>query len=224
MLRRVLLGDWRPVPAVRGQVHRHQPGHSALEHEPALGPGLGRSGVRRAGRSERHRADAGDCGLGRHDRRRRGRRLRRGARFRARFLAAGHGSRVPTVLARSRPRRPSARRKRPAGPRGESAPLVGAVGGRLRRRHLPVAGVPAPARQPIAVHTGWMGALSAASLVCLAGVRLAALEADPVLVTDRGRGTRRRTRGTPVSSGYRGQQKAFEISSDVRRSATFCKA
>jgi hypothetical protein len=44
---RLLLGDRRPVPAVRGQVHRHRARHSALEHQPALGTGVGRAGVRR---------------------------------------------------------------------------------------------------------------------------------------------------------------------------------
>ena len=44
-LGRILLGPGRLVPAIRRQVHRHQPRHSALEHQPALGPGLGRAGL-----------------------------------------------------------------------------------------------------------------------------------------------------------------------------------
>ena len=47
---RFLLGVGRPVPAVRGEVHRHRTRHSAVQHQPALGAGLGRAGVRRIGR------------------------------------------------------------------------------------------------------------------------------------------------------------------------------
>ena len=42
---RILLGHRRSVPAVRGEVHRHRPRHSALQHQPALGTGVGRAGV-----------------------------------------------------------------------------------------------------------------------------------------------------------------------------------
>jgi hypothetical protein len=44
--RRLLLGDWRPLPAVRGEVHRDRTRNPAVEYEPALGTGVGRSRLR----------------------------------------------------------------------------------------------------------------------------------------------------------------------------------
>ncbi len=39
--RRILLGHRRPVSALCGEVYRHRARHSALEHQPALGPWRG---------------------------------------------------------------------------------------------------------------------------------------------------------------------------------------
>ena len=62
---RILLGARRSVPAVRCEVHRHRPGHSALQHQSALGPGLGRARVRRIRRPRRDGPDDADCGVAR---------------------------------------------------------------------------------------------------------------------------------------------------------------
>ena len=56
--RRLLLGARRPLPAVRREVHRHRPRHPALEHQPAVGPRVGRAGLRRTARRRTRRAGA----------------------------------------------------------------------------------------------------------------------------------------------------------------------
>src|SRR6202023_4177448 len=64
------LGDWRSLPAVRGEVPGDRPRYTTLEYKPALGTGVGRTRLRRA---VRHRPDPQTDGagwLGHHDLRR----------------------------------------------------------------------------------------------------------------------------------------------------------
>ncbi len=66
---RLRVGGRRPLSAVRHQVFRDRAWHSALEHKPALGSGLGGAGIWRAGLGEPGSSCPGRGRIGTHDHR-----------------------------------------------------------------------------------------------------------------------------------------------------------